>query len=254
MLIDWFTVAAQLINFLILVWLMQRFLYKPILDAIDAREQGIVKRLADAKSTEEKALKEHEEYKKKNKMFEQEHAALLGKVAEEVEAERKRRLKEVNEEADSQATKWQEALSNETRKFNQSLGRRIQDEVFSISRKALMEMANVKLESQVADVFICRLHALSGETKNELATMLTNSSKATLIRSALELDPPQQKLVHQALQEVFDVDTKIRFETSPDLISGIELVVNDHKVAWSIDTYLASVKQEMADLLKAKVL
>jgi F-type H+-transporting ATPase subunit b len=37
MLIDWFTVGAQVLNFLILVWLLKRFLYGPILDAIDAR-------------------------------------------------------------------------------------------------------------------------------------------------------------------------------------------------------------------------
>jgi F-type H+-transporting ATPase subunit b len=48
MLIDWFTVGAQVLNFLILVWLMKRFLYQPILDAIDAREQRIAAELANA--------------------------------------------------------------------------------------------------------------------------------------------------------------------------------------------------------------
>ena len=48
MLIDWFTVGAQALNFLILVWLMKRFLYKPILDAIDAREDRVAAELADA--------------------------------------------------------------------------------------------------------------------------------------------------------------------------------------------------------------
>ena len=48
MLIDWFTVGAQLLNFLILVWLLKRFLYKPILGAIDIRERRIAAELADA--------------------------------------------------------------------------------------------------------------------------------------------------------------------------------------------------------------
>ena len=47
MLIDWFTVGAQALNFLVLVWLLKRFLYQPILDAIDAREKRIAKELAD---------------------------------------------------------------------------------------------------------------------------------------------------------------------------------------------------------------
>ena len=48
--IDWFTVVAQAINFLILVWLLKRFLYKPILHAIDEREKGIAAQLAQAEA------------------------------------------------------------------------------------------------------------------------------------------------------------------------------------------------------------
>ncbi len=57
MLIDWFTVGAQLLNFLILVWLMKRFLYKPVLDAIDAREKLIATELADAAAKKTKRKK-----------------------------------------------------------------------------------------------------------------------------------------------------------------------------------------------------
>jgi len=67
MLIDWFTIAAQALNFLILVWLMKRFLYKPILNAIDAREQRIARELADADAKKAEAQKEREVFKGKNK-------------------------------------------------------------------------------------------------------------------------------------------------------------------------------------------
>ena len=62
MLIDWFTVGAQVLNFLILVWLMKRFLYQPILRAIDAREERIAKELADAQARRIEAQKEHDEF------------------------------------------------------------------------------------------------------------------------------------------------------------------------------------------------
>ena len=55
MLVDWFTVAAQVVNFVILVWLLKRFLYQPILHAIDAREQRIALSLADAAAKEAEA-------------------------------------------------------------------------------------------------------------------------------------------------------------------------------------------------------
>ncbi len=67
MLIDWFTVGAQVLNFLILVWLLQHFLYKPILAAIDAREKRIADQFAGATAKQVDAQKEHDEFDAKNK-------------------------------------------------------------------------------------------------------------------------------------------------------------------------------------------
>ena len=61
MLIDWFTIGAQALNFIVLVWLLKRYLYKPILDAIDAREQRIATELADAAAKKAEAKKERDE-------------------------------------------------------------------------------------------------------------------------------------------------------------------------------------------------
>ena len=58
MLIDWFTVGAQVLNFVVLVWLMKRFLYRPILDAIDAREKRVAAELADADARRAEAGRE----------------------------------------------------------------------------------------------------------------------------------------------------------------------------------------------------
>ena len=60
MLIDWFTVGAQVVNFLVLMWLLKHFLYKPVLDAIDAREQRIAKQLEQAQAVQDGAEHERE--------------------------------------------------------------------------------------------------------------------------------------------------------------------------------------------------
>src|SRR5580693_6836832 len=90
--IDWFTVVAQAINFLILVWLLKRFLYRPILSAIDAREKGIADQLADAVAKEAEAHKDREDFQHKNEAFDKERAALLTKATDEAKAERQRLL------------------------------------------------------------------------------------------------------------------------------------------------------------------
>ncbi|MEO8614423.1 MAG: F0F1 ATP synthase subunit B, partial [Luteolibacter sp.] len=86
MLIDWFTVGAQALNFLILVGLMKRFLYKPILSAIDAREKKIAAELADADAKKADAQKERDDFQHKNEEFDQQRAGLLKKATDEAGA------------------------------------------------------------------------------------------------------------------------------------------------------------------------
>ena len=107
MLIDWFTIGAQALNFLILVWLLKHFLYQPILNAIDAREKRIAKELADADAQKAEAQKEHDEFQKKNEEFDQQRAALLTKATDEAQAERQRLLDEARKAADALSAKRQ---------------------------------------------------------------------------------------------------------------------------------------------------
>src|SRR5271165_3207246 len=130
MLINWFTVIAQAINFLILVWLLKRFLYKPILHAIDEREKGIATQLADVEAKKTVAQKERDDFQHKNEAFDQERAALLKKAADEAEAERQRLLGEAKRDADALRTKRQDTLESEQRNLNQEIVRWTQKQVF----------------------------------------------------------------------------------------------------------------------------
>src|ERR1019366_3583865 len=90
MLIDWFTVVAQAVNFLILVWLLQRFLYKPVLAAIDARELKIAAQLADGAAKKNEAQAERDDFQVKSEAFEQQRGELLRKATDDANVERQR--------------------------------------------------------------------------------------------------------------------------------------------------------------------
>ena len=160
MLIDWFTVGAQALNFLILVWLMKRFLYKPILNAIDAREKLIATELADADAKKAEAQKERDEFQHKNEEFDQQRAALLSKATDEAKAERQRLLDEARKAADALSAKRQEALRIDAQNLNQAISRRTQQEVFAITRKALTDLATTSLEERMGEVFTRRLREM----------------------------------------------------------------------------------------------
>jgi F-type H+-transporting ATPase subunit b len=246
--IDWFTVSAQAVNFLVLVWLLKRFLYKPILDAIDAREASIAAELASADATGAEARKERDEFRQKNEAFDDERAGLLATATGEVHAERQRLLDEARAAADAMSAQRRDALNREQQSLNDEITRRTREEVFAVARKTLTDLAGASLEDRMCEVFTHRLRALNGEAMVQFAKGLTASGPA-LVRSAFELQTGQQDAIRLAINETFAVEADVRFETAPNVICGIELTANGHKVAWSIADYLGSLSQSVGELL-----
>jgi len=252
MLIDWFTVLAQVVNFLILVWLLKRFLYRPILDAIDAREKRIAKELADADAKKAEAQKERDEFQYKNEEFDQQRAALLSKATDEAKAERQRLLDAARKAADALAAKRQEALRSEQQNLSEALSRRAREEVFAVARKALADLATASLEERMGEVFTRRLREMDGKAKAGLGEALKSASAPGVVRSAFDLPAEQRAVIQKAVNETFSAEIHLRFETAPDLVSGIELATDGQKVGWSIANYLALLEESVAELLKEK--
>jgi F-type H+-transporting ATPase subunit b len=252
MLIDWFTVAAQAINFLILVWLLKRFLYRPILDAIDAREQRIAKELADADATKAAAQQERDTFQRKNEEFDRQRATLLGQATNEATAERRRLIDEAREAAATLRTTREAALRDDADELNQAVTRRAQQEVFAIARKALTDLASASLEARAAEVFARRLQDMDGTAKAAFAEALTTASAPAIVRSAFELPTEQRTAIRHAINEAFSADVPIQFETAPALVSGIELATSGRKIAWSIADYLSSLEKGVGELLNTQ--
>ena len=252
MLIDWFTVGAQVLNFLILVWLLKHFLYKPILNAIDAREKRIASELADADAKKSEAQKERDDFQNKNKVFDQQRSALLSKAADEAKAERERLLAEARKDADNLRALQAVALRNDQKRLGSAITNLAKQEVFGIARKTLADLATVSLEERMGEVFTRRLREMDGKAKALLGAALKSSSEPAVVRSTFDLGAAQRAAIQNALNETFSAEIHVRFETSPDLISGIELTTNGQKVAWSIADYLCALEEGVGELLQNK--
>ncbi len=252
MLADWFTVAAQALNFLILVSLMKRFLYKPILHAIDEREKRIAAELADADAKKAEARKERDEFQNKSKEFDKHRAAMMSQVTDEAQAERGRLLDEARSAADALSSKRRETLENEQRDLHQAICLRAQQEVFAISRKVLADLAGSAFEERLCSVFVDRLRELDGKAKEDLGEALTSGSDPAIVRSVLELPAEQRSAIRNALNEIFSAEIQVQFETAPGLIGGIEIAANGQKVAWSIEEYLTSMERAVNELMQER--
>jgi F-type H+-transporting ATPase subunit b len=247
--IDWFTVVAQAINFLILVWLLKRFLYKPILHAIDEREKGIAAKLAEAEAKQAEAQKERDDFQHKNEAFDQERAALLKKATDEANKERQRLIDEATRDADALRAKRRHALQSEQRNLNAEITRWTQKEVFAITRKTLADLATTSLEERMGEVLVRRVRALSGAAKEQLATAFKTSNHMVSVHSAFDMPPAQRSAIESAVKETFAPDAHVQFETAPELVSGIEVSTNGQKIAWSIADYMSTLEKSAGELL-----
>ncbi len=249
MLIDWFTVGAQALNFAILVLLLRRFLYRPILHAVDEREKRIARELADAAAQKSDASKQREDLQREKEELDGSRDALLSKARDDAGAERKRLFDEARRAADALRAGRAATLAAEARAASQALCRRAGQEVFAIARKTLADLATTTLEERMSDVLARRLGAMDAKAKEALARALAESPDPALVRSAFDLPAEQRAAIQDALNVALSADVRIRFETAPELVSGVEITAGGMKLGWSISDYLGSLEKGVGEIL-----
>ncbi|MEO7313297.1 MAG: hypothetical protein ABIX01_23130 [Chitinophagaceae bacterium] len=245
--INWFTVIAQVINFLILVWLLKKFLYKPILSAVDEREKNIAAQLKDADDKKAVAQKEKDDFKKKNDDFDQQKKSLMDKAFADAAAAKETLMAAAKTDANNLQSNMEKAAKEKYESDHQEIAEKTQHQVFAIARKALADMASSSLEAQSADTFIKRLMELKADEKKQFVDAFTSNSNAVLVKSAFDLPAKQQGEINDAVNKILGTKTALQFKTVPGIISGIELSTNGYKMSWSFSEYLNSLEKSISE-------
>jgi F-type H+-transporting ATPase subunit b len=249
MLIDWFTVGAQVLNFVVLVLLMKHFLYQPVLDAIATREKRIADQIADAVAKEKQASIERKTYEDKNTSFDQQRADLLSKATADALVQGQRLADEAENVAAALAEQRLKALATQAAHLQQLVAGRAAHEVFTVARKTLADLANADLEERMVEVFDRHLQELADPAKATLGAALKQSAEPALVRSHFELPAAQQAAIRDAVNKPLSADVPLGFEVAGDALCGIELSAGGQKLAWTIDAYLRDLEREVAALL-----
>lgn len=242
--IDWFTVIAQIVNFLILVWLLKRFLYKPILRAVDERESKIASQLEEAARIESEALQKKQLYIRKNEEFDRTHAAQLEESKKQVEAKKIRLYEEAREETNALRIKLEESLRQQEEELKETLKRKTKEEVFAIASKALSDLAGEELEEQVITVFINKMSKMGDVDKIKFIKALQETDGSIRVRTAFDLTGNLKKKLERVLQKMAPVDIQFQYELDPDVVGGIVVETSNFQLAWNIESYLESLKME----------
>jgi len=246
--IDWITVSAQIVNFLILVWLLKRFLYAPVMVAMEQRERRIADRLNDARQREEQAAAEVREYRQRSDALTAERERLIEQARREAEERKLQWLEQAREEVAATRSNWQQQTREEHDEFIDALRRRTAGIIQSVARSALRDLADAQLEETVVEVFIRRLKALDREERRSL-----RDGGSIRIRSAHELDHAVRGRLTRAVHEHIAEDVEVEYAQAPELLCGIELYAQGRRIAWHLADYLDDLVARVEDALSPRV-
>lgn len=247
--IDWFTVLAQVINFLVFVALLKRFLYNPIITAMDQREAKITSRLEEAVEKGRNAEHQAEAYQQKLLELAEQREGMLSQARGEADVLRKDLINKARDEAGISQAKWVEAILQQKNAFLMDFRQRAGKQVCAIARQALTDLANADLNQAVVGGFLQRLRTLDQGERDQMAGSIRDSRDGALLRSAFEIDPGVRQRITQIIQAELAEGIEVRFETAPELICGIELKASGRQIAWNLDDYLEALEENLVRAL-----
>ena len=244
MLINWFTVAAQIINFLILLFLLKRFLYEPIVKTIDTRQQKIEASWNKALKQQEIAKQEASLAIEKQQELDLQKEAMLTEAREKAEQTRKELIQQARSEIQTMEEEWKKSLDRQQDLFYENLRQQLARQSLEITRRALQDMANAKLEQQAISVFFNRLQNLQESETKQIVESIKNSSENLVVTSSFELSPQVRQYIVNFLKKQNIVnDEEVTFTVDNNLILGISLNTSDSEIAWNFAEYLQNLEE-----------
>ncbi|MFZ6019021.1 MAG: hypothetical protein ACOYXO_05355 [Chloroflexota bacterium] len=233
---DWFTIIAQIINFLILMLLLRRFLYAPIVNAMEQRERMIKERIQHAERIQQEAERERQRYLSLNQELNEHFESKKKQAEEEAQLWRKEALQRARAEVEKTLEEWHKSVSREMDSFRLELRRFAVQQTFTLASRTLRDLADQSLEEHITAAFLSQLK----NGKIDLSTLKHASN--LVIQSAFELAPQWRMQLHQVLTGLLGNEISLEFQTRPELTAGIEVVTpQGYQVGWNLQRYLEAL-------------
>jgi F-type H+-transporting ATPase subunit b len=251
--IDLFVLAAQIFNFLVLVFVLKYLLYNRILGAMDAREARIASRFDEAERLKIEAQQSAQAYDEKNRELQDKAEELMNQAQKASEHAKNLLMDKARVEVDQVRQRWYETLNREKDAFLEDLRKRAGTYIYDTIRHVLADMANADLEDRIVWVFISRINSMDQVQQDKLKDSLKAGGSLIRVRSAFTLKAEQSKQIEEAIRPYTGTKVPIRYEISGVIGAGIEIMAHGYKLSWSIEDYLASLEEKFVRALKEEI-
>lgn len=222
---DWSTFILEIINFLILVWILKRFLYHPILGVVAKRRAGIEKAMADARRIEVEAGELKQRCERELAQWEGEKEAEQARLREELAAERKHLMAELETSVAEERERRRVLDERRQHDFKRAAEEQGIAQGAAFSARLLSRVATPELEARLYVLLLEDLRALGEEDRRAVADAATAPGLQLKVQSAFALDAARRAELAHALAEVAGKTLSVEYGENPELVAGFQVSI-----------------------------
>lgn len=241
------TFLLEMINFLVLIWLLQRFFYKPLQAVIARRRAGIEQQLADAQTMKQQAQQLQSQYENRLNHWEQERQQARETLQQELNRERARQEAVLQVSLDQTREKARVSLQRREQALLLQLEQQALRQASRFATRVLEHSAGPELESRLLALLLESLPQLASEQRQALREQEAEHPEPVEIRSAFALESSAREQLQQSLQQLLDRTIECHFIEDPALLAGLRISIGP----WLLRASLQDELQSFADVALA---
>jgi F-type H+-transporting ATPase subunit b len=256
MLIDWFTVVAQIVNFVILLVALKYLLYDRVLEAMERRRREFAEREAETERLQKEAEREASHLEERRREMEANWENMIDEARREADERRRELLEEARAEVEQQERQWRDSIRARQDRLLAELQQSTGEQATAITRRALSDLADADLEGGMVAEFVGRLEELTEAHDDEVVQALRDEGEdvPVRVRTSFELTDVQRDEIRRTLRKlVEDGHREVEWERDPDLIAGVVVEIGARSIGWTIDSYLDSLRESFAEVVRRQI-
>lgn len=242
MTLDWWTLGLQTLNVLVLLWLLSRFLFKPIAAIIAERQRAANRLLDEASAAKDEARKLREASDQARAEANRQRAAILQAAEVDANQARRQRLQDADAEITSRHRQAQEALRAEQQRLQSVIEKRAGQLALTIAGRLMQRLPDSARIDGFIDGIVEGLESLPAQTRRSLA----QSDAPLRLKAPRALTETERDVFQAALRRVLKTPPEPLVIVDPALIAGLELETEHAVVRNSLRADLARLQTEMS--------
>ncbi|MCX4186474.1 F0F1 ATP synthase subunit delta [Methylophaga sp. OBS4] len=237
--LNWSTFVLEIINFLVLVWLLKHFLYKPVREVIARRQAGIEKTLADAEARYAETRQLQQQYESRLADWDRERQQKRETLRQELDDESQRQQQELQTRLQQEQEKVQVTAAKRQHDRNRKMEETALQHGASFAAKLLHGLSGPDTEARLVDKLVHDLSQLSAEKTSMLRSHYGENLDKFEVASAYPLSSDLQQQIEQALHTVTGLDMPVSYSQDSSLIAGLRVGIG----SWVIN---ANIQDELS--------